>query len=128
LPRGANGRRQPVHVDDLAAAAFAASSSVATPGKTYALPGGETLPYREMVARVLAVLEPPPRLIEVPSPLFNLALLAAKLSGRSTGLGEAAVRRMRSDLVFDVAPAQRDFGYTPRGFRPATDMFNPRPD
>ena len=65
--------------DDLAAAAFAAIGSAATHGKAYALPGGETLPYREMVARVLAVLEPPPTLIELPSPLFNLALAAAQV-------------------------------------------------
>jgi uncharacterized protein YbjT (DUF2867 family) len=128
LPRNAVGRRQPVHVDDLAAAAFAAIGNAATHGKTYALPGGETLPYREMVARVLAVLEPPPVLVELPSPLFNIALATAKLIGRSTGLGEAAVQRMRSDLVFDPAPAQRDFGYAPRRFMPAATMFELRDD
>ncbi|HEY0661375.1 MAG TPA: nucleoside-diphosphate sugar epimerase [Lysobacter sp.] len=126
LPSGANGLRQPVHVGDLAAAAFAAATSRAAQGKTYALPGGEMLPYREMVARVLAVLEPPPRLMELPSPLFNLALLAAKISGRGAGLGEAAVRRMRSDLVFDATPAQRDFGYAPREFNPKAEMFESR--
>ncbi|MFC3551433.1 NAD-dependent epimerase/dehydratase family protein [Lysobacter cavernae] len=123
LPRNANGLRQPVHVDDLAAAAFACLGSAAAHGQAYALPGGETLGYRDMVARVLAVLQPPPTLIELPSPLFNAALLAAQLTGRATGLGEAAVRRMRSDLVFDLAPAQRDFGYAPRPFRPRADMF-----
>lgn len=128
LPRNAVGRRQPVHVDDLAAAAFAAIGSAATHGKTYALPGGETLPYREMVARVLAVLEPRPMLIELPSPLFNLALATARLIGRGTGLGEAAVQRMRSDLVFDPAPAQLDFGYAPRGFTPTATMFESRDD
>ena len=126
LPSGANGLRQPVHVGDLAAAAFAAMTSRAAEGKTYALPGGEALPYREMVARVLAVLEPPPRLVELPSPLFNLALLAAKIGGRGAGLGEAAVRRMRSDLVFDATPAQRDFGYAPRGINPQAEMFESR--
>lgn len=126
LPRGANGLRQPVHVDDLAAAAFACLNAEATHGRAYALPGGETLTYREMVARVLGVLQPPPTLVEVPSPLFNLALLVAEASGRASGLGEAAVRRMRSDLVFDMAPAQRDFGYSPRTFRPTADMFEIR--
>ena len=87
------------------------------------MPGGETLTYREMVARVLATMQPPPTLVELPSPLFNLALLAAQASGRATGLGEAAVRRMRSDLVFDAGPAQRDLGYAPRQFRPSADMF-----
>lgn len=126
LPRGANGLRQPVHVDDLAVAAFACLNAEAAHGRAYALPGGETLTYRDMVARVLAALQPPPALVELPSPLFNLALLAAEASGRTAGLGEAAVRRMRSDLVFDVAPAQRDFGYSPRTFRPTADMFETR--
>ena len=58
LPRGANGLRQPVHTDDLAAAAFACANTPATQGQTYALPGGETLTYRDMVARVLASLNP----------------------------------------------------------------------
>jgi len=128
LPRGAHGRRQPVHVDDLAAAAFACIGCDAARGNAYALPGGETLSYRDMVARVLASLQPSPPLVELPSPLFNLALLAAQASGRSTGLGEAAVRRMRSDLVFDIAPAQCDFGYAPRMFRPTATMFEPRND
>ncbi|WP_206860109.1 NAD-dependent epimerase/dehydratase family protein [Lysobacter changpingensis] len=126
LPRGANGLRQPVHADDLAAAAFACANTPATQGQTYALPGGETLTYRDMVARVLASLTPPPTLIELPSPMFNAALFVAQLTGRATGLGEAAVRRMRSDLTFDIGPAQRDFGYAPRPFRPNAKMFQPR--
>lgn len=128
LPRNANGLRQPVHVDDLAAAAFACVPLASTHAKSYALPGGETLTYRDMVARVLAVLQPPPTLVELPSPLFNVALLLAQMTGRATGLGEAAVRRMRSDLVFDATPAQRDFGYAPRAFRPHAQMFQSRDD
>lgn len=124
LPRRACGLRQPVHVEDLAAAAVACLPSTASHGQVYALPGGETLPYREMVARVLAVLEPPPPLVELPGPLFSLALAAAQASGRAHGLGDAAVQRMRHDLVFDPGPAQRDFGYAPRPFRPQAAMFS----
>jgi nucleoside-diphosphate-sugar epimerase len=123
LPRRANGLRQPVHVDDLADAAFRASATPATAGNTYALPGGETLPYREMVRRVLATLRPPPPLIELPGPLFALALKTAQSRGIATGLGQAAVDRMRSDLVFDIEPARRDFGYAPRPFHPQRGMF-----
>lgn len=128
LPRNAHGLRQPVHVDDLAMAAFVACDAAATYGQAYALPGGETLSYRDMVARVLATLVPPPRLIEVPSPLFTAALLGARALGRIGGFGDAAVARMRSDLVFDPEPAKRDLGYSPRVFRPTADMFNPRPE
>lgn len=126
LPRDARGLRQPVHAHDLADAAFRCIDADATFGRTYALPGGETLSYRDMVARVLAALEPAPRLHEVPSPVFNLVLAFAHAAGFALDFNEAAVARMRSDLVFDPADAQRDFGYAPRGFHPVAAMF-PRP-
>ena len=123
LPRGASGLRQPVHVQDLADAAWRAIDAAPAFGRGYDLPGGETLAYREMVARVLAALQPSPRLVELPAPLFRLALLAARVGGRADSLGDAAVARMREDLVFDAAPAQRDFGYSARGFAPTAVMF-----
>ncbi len=127
LPRGAIGLRQPVHVDDLAAAAMAVIDVPATRGQAYALPGGETLPYREMVARTLASLRPPPPLLELPPPLFALALQGARLVGQMPGAGAAMVARMGEDLVFDAGPAQRDFGYAPRSFDPQASMFEPGP-
>jgi nucleoside-diphosphate-sugar epimerase len=127
IPRDATGLRQPVHVHDLADAAFRCIDAEASFGHAYALPGGEALTYREMVARVLAALEPPPTLHEVPSPVFNVVLAAAHAAGFALDFNEAAVARMRSDLVFDSADAQRDFGYAPRGFHPVAAMF-PRSD
>jgi nucleoside-diphosphate-sugar epimerase len=118
VPRGADGLRQPVHVDDLAAAALAACDAPATFGNGYDLPGGETLSWREMVARTLASLDPSPRLVQVPAPLFALAMRGARLLGKGEGFGDAAIARLREDLVFDAGPAQRDFGYAPRRFRP----------
>lgn len=123
LPRGACGLRQPVHVDDLADAAFSALDAEAAHGNAYDLPGGETLPYREMVGRVVSALQPPARLVEVPAPLFAMLLSVARASGRLHGFGDAALERMREDLVFDAAPAWRDFGYAPREFAPAAGMF-----
>ena len=118
LPRGANGKRQPVHVDDLAHAALAVVDAPATHGKAYALPGGETLAYRDMVARTLAALDPPAKLWEVPMPVFRTALWLARKAGMMRGLTDDAVARMREDLVFDASPAWRDFGYAPRPFEP----------
>lgn len=118
VPRGATGLRQPVHVDDLAAAAIAACDAPAAKGRDYALPGGETLSWREMVARTLAALQPPARMIEVPAPLFALAVHGMRLLGRGERFDAGAVARLRTDLVFDAAPAQRDFGYAPRRFEP----------
>lgn len=123
LPRGAHGLRQPVHVGDLADAALAAAVRGVAGG--FDLPGGETLPYREMVARVLAALEPPARLHELPAPLFAAALALARRRGGMAGFGDAALARLRQDLVFDAAPAREAFGYAPRAFRPTAAMFTP---
>lgn len=118
VPRDAVGLRQPVHVDDLAAAASAACDAPAAFGHDYDLPGGEALPWREMVARTLASLDPPPRLLPLPAPVFALGVRVARLLGKGEGFGDAAVARLRQDLVFDAGPAQRDFGYAPRRFFP----------
>ena len=126
LPRHARGLRQPVHVDDLATAALLACDAPATSARAYAVPGGETLSYRDMVLRVLAALQPTPRLIEVPAPLFRVVLATAHACGQAIGFGDAALARLQQDLVFDSGPAQRDFGYRPRAFRPTADMFVPR--
>ena len=97
LPGDADGRRQPVHADDLGQAAFAAVDAPSAVGQAFALPGGEVLAYREMVARTLAVLTPAPRLLTVPGPLFALVLRAAHATGRLHGLppGAVALRALR---------------------------------
>ena len=116
LPRGAEGRRQPVHVDDLAVAALAVVDAPATHGQAYALPGGETLAYREMVVRTLAALDPPATLWQLPMPVFRAVLSFARMAGAMRGLSDDAVARMRENLVFDATPARNDFGYAPRAF------------
>ena len=116
LPRGATGLRMPVHADDVAAAVVAAVASDAAAGRTYALPGGETLSYRAMVERTLAASGRRARVVVLPDPIARPALaLAGKLLGAPAGL----VDRMAEDLVFDRGPAERDFGYAPGPFRPA---------
>ena len=113
--RGA-GLRQPVHADDLAAGAIAAAGADAAVGRSYDLPGGETLSYREMVGRLFEAQGLPPCIFSVPPPLWRLALaLAAPLLPGATG---AMGDRMAADLTFDAAPAQRDFGWAPRRFQP----------
>ncbi|MEO6518589.1 MAG: NAD-dependent epimerase/dehydratase family protein [Pseudoxanthomonas sp.] len=124
LPRSACGMRQPVHVQDLADAAHAALGCAGSHGRSYALPGGETLAYAHMVERTLASLQPQARLIQVPTALFKTALAGAHAVGVMRGLGQAALARMGEDLVFDAEPARRDFGYAPRSFKPVASMFS----
>ncbi|MGH6881471.1 MAG: NAD-dependent epimerase/dehydratase family protein [Hypericibacter sp.] len=100
LAWNAKGLRQPVHAGDLAGAALAALESPASIGKIYALPGGETLPYRAMIERIFEALGRRPRFIRVPG-LAAISDLA---------------RGMARDQAFDVGPAVRDLGYAPRRF------------
>jgi len=123
LPGGVNGLRQPVHVEDLADAAMAVIDRAATFGKAYALPGGETLTYRAMVARTLAAMSPPARLLELPAPVFRIAVGIAQRFDIARSLNAATIERMRQDLVFDSLPARTDFGYAPRAFAPTAAML-----
>jgi hypothetical protein len=56
--------------------------------------------------------------------LFKAALAGAHALGKMQSLGGAAVARMQQDLVFDIEPARRDFGYAPRAFQPTSGMFS----
>ena len=111
-----DGLRQPVHAADLAEAAWRALDAPEAAGRFYALPGGETLSYRDMAARIFDALGRRPRLITLPPWLWRLSLRLASpwLPGATVAMGG----RMGTDLSFDAAPAMRDFGYAPRPFTP----------
>ncbi|MFM8898671.1 MAG: NAD-dependent epimerase/dehydratase family protein [Burkholderiales bacterium] len=59
----AQGLRQPIHAEDVAAACVAALQAPGAANRAYNLSGGESLAYREMVARVFAALGRSARLV-----------------------------------------------------------------
>ena len=110
------GRRQPVHADDLATACLQALHRPETYGRVYDLPGGETLTYRAMLVRIFHGMGRRPRILNIPPRLWSLGL---RLAGPLLpGVNAAMGARMDADLVFDGSEAARDFGWTPRPFRP----------
>lgn len=116
LVGAAGGLRQPVHAEDVAIACLQALRSNATAGRSYAIPGGETLSFREMVRRVVVADGRRVHLVTVPPFAARLALRLLGSLPLFRGLGPAVADRMNEDLVFDPADAIRDFGYHPRGF------------
>ncbi|MEK7785848.1 MAG: NAD-dependent epimerase/dehydratase family protein, partial [Chloroflexota bacterium] len=62
----ANGLRQPIHAQDVAGACLAALQAPCAASRVYNLSGGETLTYRNMVARMFSALGRSPRLLTVP--------------------------------------------------------------
>jgi hypothetical protein len=69
-----------------------------------------------MAERVFQSLGKAPRIVSAPPALwrFGLALASPFLPGATAAMGG----RMSEDLAFDPEPARRDFGWSPRGFRP----------
>jgi len=116
LVGGAPGLRQPVHAEDLAIGAISAAASAAAVNKFYALPGAETLSYREMIGRIFDALRLPRRTVSVPPLLWRAGFAVAKplFPGANVAMGI----RMMKDMTFDSGPAVRDIGWNPRTFNP----------
>jgi uncharacterized protein YbjT (DUF2867 family) len=117
----AEGLRQPVHAEDVAAACVSALTLPAAANRTYNLSGGETLPYRAMVGRVFAAVGKVPYLVTVPRWVFQVAVTAAHLAPRYQHWTMEMAERMNRDLVFDHDDAARDLGFSPRPFRLSPD-------
>lgn len=112
----ARGLRQPIHAEDVAAACVAALQVPGPANRAYNLSGGETLAYREMVARVFSALGHPIRLVTVPLWASRLAVAFIRRLPRYRHWSAAMAERMNRDLVFDHADAARDLGFKPGGF------------
>ena len=117
----AKGLRQPIHAEDVAGACLAALQGSDVRSRSYNISGGETLTYREMVARVFTALGRRPRLLTVPLWAFRLAVTTLRCLPRYRQWSAAMAERMNSDLVFDPADAVRDLGFKPRGFALAAE-------
>ncbi len=118
LPGEGKGLRQPVHAADLAQACLSALSLEDGWNDIYNLGGGETLSYREMVARVAGKLGRRPRIFSLPLPLWRPAIAVMRLFPGWELLNPEMARRVDSDMVFDQRKAAEKLGYSPRPFRP----------
>lgn len=118
----ADGLRQPVHADDLAAAVLLAIDNAETFAKNYTLSGAEALPYNEMVKRIFVAMNKKPRVIVVNGFIYRLALrllkFMGKLFGKALPLDPEMANRMQQNLNFDHAQATNDFSYAPNVFLP----------
>ena len=117
----AQGLRQPIHAEDVAAACVSALHAPGAANRAYNISGGETLTYRAMVERLFATLGRRPRLLSVPLWAFRLAVSVLRCLPRYRLWSAAMAERMNRDLVFDHTEAARDLGVKPRGFALAAE-------
>lgn len=117
LPATATGLRQPVHVDDVARAIVDCLEAPASFGRTFDLPGGEALPFIEMIRRTLERHAPDARVWLLPGWLFAAMAGFARVLGLSLA-GRGVLARLARDQIADAKPAAQAFGYAPRRFTP----------
>lgn len=124
--RFASGLRQPVHAEDLAVACLQASKHAVATNRIYALGGGERLSFADMLERVRASLDR--RALGIPAAGYaaRVALGVARIHPRWRGLHNAALGRLRTDLIADDTQARNDFAWSPREFFPSAETWVPK--
>ncbi|NIP18463.1 MAG: hypothetical protein GWM87_10110 [Xanthomonadales bacterium] len=125
----AEGLRQPVHADDLAAAAVATLASESPLALDVPLCGGSTLSFREMVEMIFRALDRPVRIIGLPGGVFTALIRIGRIHPKLRNVRAEMVRREAVDLVFDDSTPRRVLGYEPRAFEPGPADFRlPTPE
>jgi nucleoside-diphosphate-sugar epimerase len=119
----ADGKRQPIHADDLVAAALSILDKPVTFGKSYNLAGAETLSYRAMVERIFHGLGKKDRILSIHLCLFRLCLTVLATFSRFSFSPEMA-NRMSQNLNYSCADAIQDFGFQAQAFltKPERDL------
>jgi nucleoside-diphosphate-sugar epimerase len=123
---GANGLRQPVHADDLAAACVALARTM-PPRRAYDVGGGERIAFSAMMRRVRTSLPSFAFGLPVPLALVNAGAGFARSSPAFRAASAGALARMRDDLIVDQSAAAADFGWSPRAFEPEARDWTPPP-
>lgn len=104
----ASGLRQPIHADDVASACKSALETTGASGRSYNISGGETLTYKEMVARIFVVLGKRPIFLTTPLWLFRLATPFVRLVPKFHDWSPSMAERINQDLEFDHTEAEKD--------------------
>ena len=118
------GLRQPLHASDLAQSCIDVLDNPATEMKSYNLAGNQVLSYREMIEELFRVLGKKPRVLSVPSWIYRIAITLVKMHPQYCYLNTEMIKRMNTDMLFDITPAQHDFGFSPKRFLPVSCTMN----
>jgi len=113
----ANGKRQPVHADDVAAAVYLSLTGTSVQG-IYSIAGAEALSFRELVVRIFESVGQTPRFLKCPQHILKGVLSIVSYIPLFKGLSPGLVTRLQTDQVFSNNKAIEEFGYAPRDFQP----------
>ena len=120
--------RQPLFVEDLVTSHLLALEHPVSIGRAYTLAGPEPVRFRAMIEAIArAAGLRPPRFLKFPyAPCLTVAKGLRKVWPGSP-VNPEVIERFGEDMVFDIAPAQRDLGFTPTPLEKALEIRFSRP-
>jgi uncharacterized protein YbjT (DUF2867 family) len=108
--------QQPIFVDDVAQAVLLALGTDATIGKSYNIAGKAPLTYNQVIDTVASALGKRVWKLHLPyMPIVRMLQFTERMRLRLPIKAEQ-VLRLNEDKAFSYEDAQRDFGFSPRGF------------
>lgn len=123
LAKKAQGLRQPVHADDLAALAVRCLLAESAIRLHTAACGGSTISYREMMEKTAAACEKSVRLLTLNTGLLAAAVRSIALLPGYQAVNPEMVRRQSQDMTFDDSALRDMVDYRPRPFQPSSADF-----
>ena len=108
---------QPVYHEDCARGVYEALVRLSAVGRSYDLPGGESLTYLDLVKTAAGALGKKLRIVRLPLEPVRLLLGAAEKLRLPLPVGSEQVLRLQEDKAYPYEEARRELGYAPRSFR-----------
>lgn len=109
--------QQPVYVQDVAGALFAAAENEATVGRAYNIAGATPLSFNQVIDTVCTALGRRVAKLHLPSKPLLAGLSTAEKLGLRLPIKTEQIMRLNEDKAFDYSAASRDFGFAPLTFK-----------
>lgn len=97
----ADGKRQPIHCDDLAISAISSLNRLETFGKSYNICGPDTLSYYEMIRKLFEATGKKPRIIKMKSIGYLIDVYRFFFAKSSGFLDSSTLKRANKDILFE---------------------------
>lgn len=111
------GLHQPVHVEDVADAVWAAASLTHAGYRAYNVGGARALRLEEMIGAIAGGLGRRVLLVPVSASAARAGAAVARLLPFLPRISAEQIERLREDKSVDNGPARTAFGYAPRDFQ-----------